>query len=431
MIVRGVGRAIFGLALVLVVSACDDNPLAEDRDQAAYFRLNPSNVVVNTGGIVKVDANVLNKYGAATNAAVTATACDAKITAVADADRSDFEFPERFTISGVTFGNSCLVVNGGGLTDTIQVRVVPATVDIAYSAPGDTLLESGDIITLPVALLSEGGAAAPGVTVDDRTVLASTNTAVGSVDQDGVFIARSPGSTFVRATFTDLGVTRRDSVLIVVVPAVFAGTATQVAYGGGQVIEFTAGGIPFDDNTRVEYSAGMMAADFVHLMPNTATTIRAALTPGTGADSVINFRILNAGPNESTVEGSFTTTAAAPDSDPFLNNTLATARAMAVGEDMFGTILGVRGSEEYFVVTVTDAGTYRIAFEWADGNDKDAYVLDSTGSTLLALEAGASTNPETGTLDLDPGTYYLVGATWTPELGGPEVYYRMRFTRED
>jgi hypothetical protein len=204
-----------------------------------------------------------------------------------------------------------------------------------------------------------------------------------------------------------------------------------VAYGGGQVIEFTAGGIPFDDNTRVEYSAGMMAADFVHLMPNTATTIRAALTPGTGADSVINFRILNAGPNESTVEGSFTTTAAAPDSDPFLNNTLATARAMAVGEDMFGTILGVRGSEEYFVVTVTDAGTYRIAFEWADGNDKDAYVLDSTGSTLLALEAGASTNPETGTLDLDPGTYYLVGATWTPELGGPEVYYRMRFTRED
>jgi hypothetical protein len=116
---------------VLVVSACDDNPLAEDRDQASYFRLNPSNVVVNTGGIVKVDANVLNKYGAATNAAVTATACNANITAVADTGRSDFEFPERFTITGVTFGNSCLVVNGGGLTDTIDVRVVPASVDIA------------------------------------------------------------------------------------------------------------------------------------------------------------------------------------------------------------------------------------------------------------------------------------------------------------
>jgi hypothetical protein len=417
---------------VLVVSACDDNPLAEDRDQASHFRLNPSNVVVNTGGIVKVDANVLNRYGAATNAAVTATACDANITAAADTGRSDFEFPERFTITGVTFGNSCLVVNGGGLTDTIDVRVVPAAVDIELSSPGDTILESGDIVTLPVALLSEGGAAAPGVAVDDRTVLDSSDPAVGSVDQDGQFIARSPGSTYVRATFTDLGVTRRDSVLIVVIPAGFDGTATQAAYGGGQVIEFTAGGIPFDDNTRVEFAAGMLANDFVHILPNTATTIRAALTPGTEADSVINFRILNAGPNESTVEGSFTTTAAAPDTDPFLNNGFATARTMEFGEDMFGTIEGFRGAEEWFIVDVTEAGTYRISFEWADGEDKDAYVIDATsGATLVALENGAAVNPETAAVELEPGTYYLVGATWDPEAGGPPVYYRMRFTREE
>ena len=422
MIVRGVGRAIAGLAFVLAVSACDDNPLAEDRDVGSYFRLNPSNVVVNTGGTVKVDASVMNRYGAATNDPVSATVCDARISAAADPERSDFEFPERFVISGLTFGESCLVVTGGGLTDTIGVRVVPATVDIQYSEPGDTLLESGDIRVLPVSLRSVGGAVAPGVTVDDRTVLSVSDDAVGSIDQDGTFIARAPGATFVIASFTDLGVTRRDSVQIVVVPAVFTGTATQVMTSYGlQAVQFTAGGIPFDENTFVEFVA---LPDPVEVPDSrTATTMTYFIPPVVGADSTVTFRILQAGENESTVEGEFTTGASAIDG----NGSMATATPLAVGDSAWGIIAGVRGAQEWFQVTVTQAGTYRISFEWFDDQDKDAYVVAADGTTLLALEHGATTNPETDVIDLEPGTYYLRGETWTPNPGADALYV-MSFT---
>ena len=416
-----------GLALLLAVSACDDNPLAEDRETASYFRLNPSNVAVNAGGTVTVDANILNRYGAALNEAVNATACDAGVSVERDTTRSAFEYPERFIVTGNSVGESCVVVSGAGITDTIAVRVVPASVDLAFTAPGDTLLESGDQVTLTIAYLGATGAAAPGVSLDDRTTFTVVNAPVGSIDENGVFIAREAGTTWVRATWTDMGVTRRDSVQIVVVPAVFTGTAVQVAYGGGQVIEFTAGGIPFDANTRVEFP-DMSAGDFVHLLPNT-TVVRAAIPSGTPAGTEIRFFILNAGPNDATVEGTFTTTAAAPAMDPFLNQTRATARAMAVGEDMFGTIAGIRGSEEWFVVNVTEAGTYTVEFAWDDGDDKDLYLEAADGTTLVAEENASSTNPEHATIDLQPGTYYIIGSTWTPNPGDA-AYYRVRFVKE-
>lgn len=425
-IVRGVGRAIAGLALVAAVSACDDNPLAEDRESGEYFRLSSSNAVVNVGDTITVVANVLNKFGAALIVNVTAAECDASVSVQPDTARSEFEAPEQFRIAGNSVGESCVVVNGGGVTDTIDVRVVPAAVDIALAAPGDTLLESGDVVNLPIAFLGATGAAAPGVSLDERTTFTVLTSGIGVIDAQGNFTARAPGTTWVRATFTDLGVSRRDSVQIRVVAAPFTGTAAQAAYGGGQVIEFTAGGIPFDANTRVEFP-GRTGGTFVHLLPR--TTMRAAIPPGTPAGTVITFNILNAGPTEATVAGTFTTTTAAPAVDPFTNNTRAEARPMAIGEDMFGTIAGVRGAQEWFQVTVTEAGTYRITFNWADALDKDAYVTDAAGAALLALESGAATNPETGTLDLQPGTYYLRGETWTPTAGAA-AFYRMRFVKE-
>ena len=428
MIFRGAGRAIAGLALVAAVSACDDNPLAEDRDSAEYFRLSVSNAVVEVGGEIRVVANVLNQYGAALVVNVTASECDAGVTVAVDTIRSEYEYPERFIITGNTVGESCVVVTGGGVTDTIDVRVVPAAVDLELSAPGDTLLQSGDQVMLAIDYLGATGAAAPGASLDTRTTFTVVNSPVGSVDANGLFTAREAGTTWVRATWNDLGVTRRDSVQISVIPAVFTGTAVQAAYGGGQVIEFTAGGIPFDANTRVEFP-DLSAGEFVHLLPNT-TVVRAAIPSGTAAGTVIRYFILNAGPNDATVEGTFTTTAAAPATDPFLNQTKATARAMAVGEDMFGTIAGVRGSEEWFMVNVTEAGTYTVEFEWDDGNDKDLYVEAADGTTLVAEENGAATNPEHDTIDLQPGTYYLIGSTWTPNPGAA-AYYRMRFVKED
>src|SRR5687768_9943294 len=79
-----VGRGLAALALALFVGACDDNPLAEDRDEAAYFRLTASNIAVNAGDEVMVHAVIVNRFGAATHAPVTGTPCDSKITAEPD-----------------------------------------------------------------------------------------------------------------------------------------------------------------------------------------------------------------------------------------------------------------------------------------------------------------------------------------------------------
>jgi hypothetical protein len=112
------------------------------------------------------------------------------------------------------------------------------------------------------------------------------------------------------------------------------------------------------------------------------------------------------------------------------NTSDAGAAPLDLDEIGFGLIPGERGAEVWYVVNVTVAGTYRIRFGWGDNLDKDAYVLDSGFDTLLALEAGAATNPETGTVTIEPGTYYLIGATWTPNPGDPATY-RMSFTREN
>ena len=420
MISRGVGRAIAGLALIAAVSACDDNPLAENREDADYLRLSVSNAVVEVDGTVGVVANVLNRYGAALVVNVTASECDAGVSVAVDTARSDYEYPEQFIITGNTVGESCVVVNGGGLTDTINVRVVPAS--IALTSPVDTV-GSGETITIDVDYLGVGGGVAPGVDFDDRTVFSVSNEAIGTIDEDGNFLARSPGATTISATFTYLGVERTNTVGIVVVPGTFNGAAVQTTESGLQAVEFTAGGIPFDENTYVEFPGISTPAEVPG--SRSATTLAYYLPPVVGADSTITFQILNAGPNESSLEGEFTTTASANPG----NHTRDGAIALAVGDSATGIIMGIRGASVWYEVTITTAGTYRFSFSWNDDVDKDLYVDDADGENLLTLENTAATNPETGTLDLEPGTYYVSGVTWTPNPGADATFV-MSVTQE-
>lgn len=120
-------RAVLGLTLLLgaFTVACDNNPLKADADKGFFMYTNPSFAQVKVGGTTKVRANVMNKYSSPTGDAVTATPCDAKITAVADTSRTVFESPERFVVTGVAAGSSCLIVTGGGVSDTVTFNVLP------------------------------------------------------------------------------------------------------------------------------------------------------------------------------------------------------------------------------------------------------------------------------------------------------------------
>lgn len=109
----------------LAVAACDDNPLSEDRDAVDRLVLNPSFANVKVNDSTFVSAIAVNKHGEPLGVAVTATACDNRITLKNDPTRTEFEPPERFIIRGVTAGNSCVNVSSNGKQGTVTVRVVP------------------------------------------------------------------------------------------------------------------------------------------------------------------------------------------------------------------------------------------------------------------------------------------------------------------
>jgi hypothetical protein len=426
--VSKVGRMLAGAALVLTASACDDNPLAENRDQAAYFRLNPSTIAVNAGGTAKVDAILVNQFGAATNESVSATPCDALITAVADPGRSEFEYPERFVITGgTTYGVTCLVVTGGGITDTINVRVVPATVDLQI-APANEVIESGTVINLPIAYLTTAGTGVQGaIGLDARTTFTVVTDAIGDVDAQGNFTAHFPGATWVRSTFTDLGVTRRDSVRFTVVPAPFTGTVTRTPYSGGEALQFDGGAVPFDADTRVEYAA-IGGGNIVHLLPNTATTIRGALPFGMNAGDTITYYIINADPMPGKVwGGEYVLGADAADTDSFgaAANARLTAPLMQENVDVFGT-LSTADPAVWHRFVVTTAGDYTMTVDWSDNSDVDAWIRNATGGSVLARATAAK--PETGTVTLTPGTYYVNLDMYEAATAG-NTYYRIRLTR--
>jgi hypothetical protein len=116
--------AVLALAGLSAVAACDDNPLAENRDVVDRLATNPSFANVQVGGSTFVSANALNQHGEPTGDAVTGTACDGKITVAIDTTRSDFELPERFIVRGVTAGESCVNVSSGGKSATVTINVV-------------------------------------------------------------------------------------------------------------------------------------------------------------------------------------------------------------------------------------------------------------------------------------------------------------------
>lgn len=428
MIARNIGGAILGLMLVLTASACDDNPLADDRDQAAYFRLNPVSVAVNAGGDVIVDAVVVNQYGAATNAAVTGTPCDNKIVAVPDTSRTAYEFPERFRVTGATLGISCLIVRGGGLTDTVEVRVVPASIQIAGV---DTLL-SGNTSNLTVRFLNTAGQPVTGLSVADVT-LSSASAAIASVTAAGAVTAFAPGTTTLTATLLPkFGVTRSGTGTVNVKAGSFAGTIAQSSAAGGQYLTLTQGALTFDADTeiRVQVPTGFFAGITPSIVSRaTGTTISVMLPPGLAAGSVLRYDIVNVGASQVALTGQFTTTAATPYPDTWgtAPNAPATAPTFTVFNDVFGTLPGIdQQAEAYFCFTAARTGSHTMTVHWDDGSDIDAYITNAAGtSALLARETLA--NPETGAVNLTSGTKYCVNVfMWESAVPNREVPFRIR-----
>jgi hypothetical protein len=422
--VRKVGRTLLGLALVFAATACDDNPLAEDRDEAAYFRLNPSNVAVNAGGTVKVDAVVVNKYGSATNEAVTATACDAKVSAVADTGRTIYEFPERFVVTGVALGSSCIVVRGGGITDTVAIRVVPASINIAGV---DTVL-SGQTSTPTLQFLNAAGQVITGFTAADLT-FTNLTTAQGVVDSIGRVTGQAPGTgRFIAALSPKWGATRVDTVSYVVRAGNFSGTTAMAAsVNGGAGITFTAGTLAFDSDTNVQLTA---AGDTWTCYGDTSlTTSKTCMLPfGLPSGTNVTYAVTNIGPNQVASIGSFTTTSATPAQDTGEpDGSIATfKKSMVNGESIFGTV-SATDIADFVRVNAQTAGTKTFTVDWSDGSDIDMHVQTATGGTVV--NRLTSQKPETGTGAVTANTAYYIWVEMYEAASSAPIRYKLTVSR--
>lgn len=389
-----VGRVLVGMALVLSATACDDNPLAEDREEASYFRLNPSNVAVEAGGEVKVTATVLNKYGAATNAGVTATPCDAKISAVADTTRSDFEYPERFVVSGNTLGASCIVVRGGGITDTVDVRVIPGSLNATLDTLG-----SGESLTLSVQFFDANGNPVSGLGLGDLTYT-SLSTTQAVVDSAGNVTGRAPGTGRVLVGLKSAwGATRVDTVTFTVRAGAFTGTVSpnSVAYEG-MPVTFNAGAIPFDDDTSVQFNG---SSTFVLSRSESQIT---ALVPG-GSTATTQFAITNMGPDQISAVGNITVVNPGQDQyEP--NGSLATAKPISVGDTVYVTVSG-DDTDDYFRLDVPTGMAITFNATWAGDSDVDVLIYTSTGA-LAATGCATGSKPENCAYNIPAGTWYVV-----------------------
>ncbi|NJD10571.1 MAG: hypothetical protein FIB01_09105 [Gemmatimonadetes bacterium] len=413
--------AIFGAALVAVtMTACNEDPLSEDRDKAVFFQLNPSVVVVNAGSTARVAAVIVNKYGGSTLSAVTAEPCDSKITAVKDTARTEYQPPERFVITAANaLGSSCLIVKSEGVTDTITVRVVPASIALV----ADTAVGSGADMSVTVRFLTATGATATGMSVSDVTLSVTPSTA-GVIDATGKFTGQAPGTATVTGVLkASLGATRSATATVKIKEGPFTGTVAQSAGRGGQILTFTAGAVKFDADTKLVITG---TVDSVTFLEKDSAKIIAAVPFGKAAGTALKYTISNLGPNQLGVGGTFTTTTANLD-DTWGNNTDPfTAPVVPVGVPFVGT-LGDTGSEEYFTVNVTTAGTYRLQVDWSNGSDIDVYLTNAAyTSNLIARETSA--NPEVGTANLSPGTYII--DLYQYEAAAATQTYRVRFTKQ-
>jgi hypothetical protein len=431
-IVRVLRRASAGLAVVALVTACDNNPLADNRDRGEWFDLNPSNVAVNAGGTVLVTAVVRNQFGAATNAPVTATPCDAKVSAVRDTTRSAFEFPERFVVTGASsLGTSCLVVSGGGLTDTIRVRVVPASIRVSGADTLTQLVGSGETVQAQVEFRNTAGAPATGFTLSDVT-FTSLTPAQAAVDASGQISGQAPGiGRVVVRLHSQYGVTRVDTLVFRVQAGAFGGTVvtgtTGPPTGSIAVATFTEGAVAFDADTEVQLVVDGVTVRTFNLV-TTGTTRQVVLPFGLPAGN-LRYNVVNIGPNQIAQTGTISLPNGTPAEDTQEPDEvrLSTPKVASVGQRFWGSV-GGSDFRDWVRIDIAEAGNYRFSMGWNDGSDHDFYVHNAAGSTLLSLEQGPAGNPESGSLsNLQPGTYYLRAEIWdwTPNQDRASTYYML------
>lgn len=209
-------NALVALLTVAAVGACDDPPIDPGDTEAARLQTNPSSVAVNAGDTTSFDAYLLNSVAQSVPGAVEAVTCDASIaTVVVDTSKTELEPGERFSVAGISIGETCIVVSAGGFEDSIPVRVVQA----GFSIEAPDSIRAGTAGDINIDAVNKQGASIEPFAEDSATFSSSNTSALFFTDTLGAFDTEESGNVSVTVSYRTLGITRDSTIAIVVLPS--------------------------------------------------------------------------------------------------------------------------------------------------------------------------------------------------------------------
>lgn len=149
-------RRLFGAFGVLAVIAfsvggCKSDPLSDLDGNPAAVVTDFSYLQLPIGSSISITASVLDARTTPLAIPVTFTACSNAVTVAPDPSYNPIPATSaRAIVTAQTPANSCVIVSGGGVTDTVAVSTVPVAFDGPFSTTSPVI---GDTLTLTSSAL--------------------------------------------------------------------------------------------------------------------------------------------------------------------------------------------------------------------------------------------------------------------------------------
>jgi len=421
-LVRNVRLSAVAL-LALGLAGCDDNPLEFEDGVAAMITTNPSSMTIVAGSTTLLESRTIDEGSRPTREEITTTV-DASCgpgtvsIAVAATYEPSVDAPGKFDVTGgTTLGTTCITLEGGGVTASVDVAVVGAS--LAMAGPAQIIFETTGQVTATL-LGANAEVLSPFESTTDL-VWTTSASAIMTVDGTGLVTAAGVGSADIIGTWTDptgSGVVVVGSISIEVppLPIPVISAVTPATGDLGQVITVTGVDIfsvtnVFIDGAETPFTATVVSpTELTFLMPANlalgAHDIAVGTTGGFAFSNAISY----------TSTAGFTNGSTEPANDDFTTPTpVALPFVLNDGVDAVD-------AEDFWLITVASTVTLDLILAWDDvADDLDFAVIDA-GFTAFECTGGATlANPEViSDCELDAGDH-LIRVQWFGG-GGPAVY---------
>jgi hypothetical protein len=334
-------RRLFGALGVIAVltwaGACKEDPLSDLDGNPAAVTTNFSNLQLAIGGEQTIRASIVDARATPLAVPITFSACSADITVTEDPDYHPIPATSaQAIVTAVTANPSCVVVSGGGVSDTITVAVLP----LGFGGTASTTTpQVGQLFTL------------------NSTTVLKFDTLLSNVDFGGgalgEVVSRTRDELVVRVPQTD-----------VTQPATLTVTDVDVTYVPGLRVDLA---------TLTEFDVQSFFGD--RETPDAAT-----ITAPADGDSLVFYDGFRTG---EPIDYFYQFTLASTDTLTFVlewagGSDLDMANCTVGCAAFVGGFGAATGANPEFYTVIFTAGTYNLLVEQFDDHDEPAHLFKVT-----------------------------------------------------